>query len=430
MFIHADAKPSTGRRGQPVRIGLVFGAEGDAARLAARGVLDFARDGREMFPQSWRNGSVFGWLPTRGPDWSIVLDGGLIDRAVATGSTRERLDGVIGCLADRRFASLARLGLPAVGIACGPQAVASPVLGVAAEVQIDAEVVVRLAVEQLVGCGIVMLGYLSASSGDLTAEAFCRRSRSARRPAEILPPVATDHGVAVRAVADWLRERKGPIGLLAGDDRCGGIVLEAALRLGRRVPGDVFVVGVGNDELLCESAAPTLTSIDPGLRQLGAAAAGLLHAVLSGRGQMVPRRLALEPAGVVCRDSTAGLVVGDEKVAEAVRLLRANLAFDITPAALARRVGLSRVWLDERFKRAFGRTVHGEIVNARVAEVRRLLEEPGTTIKQVAAACGFNSTQYMTTFMRQHTGDTPGRLRNYRLARPHFTRPRADFNNS
>jgi AraC-like DNA-binding protein len=39
-------------------------------------------------------------------------------------------------------------------------------------------------------------------------------------------------------------------------------------------------------------------------------------------------------------------------------------------------VGLSRVWLDERFKRSFGRTVHEEIVTARVAEVRRLLDEP------------------------------------------------------
>lgn len=413
MFMHRDAKSSASRRGEPLRIGLLFGADGDAARLAARGVLDFAREGRDVFPPSSRNGAVPGWLPTRGPDWSIVLDG----------SAREHFDGVIGCLADPRFASLARLGLPSVGIACGPQAVASPVLGVAAEVRIDAEAVVRLAVEQLVACGIAMLGYLSAGSGDPEAEAFARKAKAARRPAEILPPVATDRGVAVREVADWLRERKGPIGLLAGDDRCGSIVLEAALQLGHRVPGDVFVVGVGNDELLCESAAPALTSIDPGLRQLGAAAAGLLHAVLSGRGQKVPRRLTLEPAGVVCRDSTAGLAVGDEKVAEAVRLLRANLATDITPAALARRVGLSRVWLDERFKRAFGRTVHEEIVTARVAEVRRLLDEPGLTIKQVAAACGFSSTQYMTTFMRRHTGATPGRLRNHCPAQTPAGRP-------
>jgi len=414
--MHINEKPTPSRREEPLRIGLLFGAEVDAARLAARGVLDFAHNGRDAFLASPRRGSLPGWLPSRGPDWSIVLDGGIIALAFADGSPREHFDGVIGCLADQRFASLVRLGLPAVGIACGPQGVVSPVLGVAANVRIDSEAVVRLAVEQFVACGIVMLGYLPACCGDPEAEVFTRQARAARRPAEILPPVAADRSVAVAEVADWLRGRKGPIGLLAGDDRCAAIVLEAALRLGRRVPGDVFLMGVGNDELVCESTMPSLTSIDPGLRQLGVAAAGLLHAILSGRNQRVPRRVVLEPAGVVCRDSTGGLAVNDEKVAEAVRQLRANLASDITPAALARRVGLSRVWLDERFKRAFGRTVHGEIVSARVAEVRRLLDEPGLTIKQVAAACGFTSTQYLTTFMRRHTGITPGRLRNHSLA--------------
>jgi LacI family transcriptional regulator len=172
----------------------------------------------------------------------------------------------------------------------------------------------------------------------------------------------------------------------------------------------MFIVGIGNDDLVCEAATPTITSVDLGHRRLGVAAAAILHAAIGGRSRL-PKRLELAPLGLVRRRSTSGLVVLDGTVAEAIHQLHGSLANDLTPAALARRVGLSRAWLDERFRRAFGRTVHEQIVHVKVAELKRLLGERWRPLADVAAACGFGSTQYMTTFFKKHVGMTPGQFR-------------------
>ena len=47
-------------------------------------------------------------------------------------------------------------------------------------------------------------------------------------------------------------------------------------RIGYRVPDEVAVVGVDNDEPLCELAIPPLTSIDPNPMQIGYEAAQFL----------------------------------------------------------------------------------------------------------------------------------------------------------
>jgi LacI family transcriptional regulator len=259
-----------------------------------------------------------------------------------------------------------------------------------------------------VACGAKTLVYLPASADDPQTKSFQRHARAARRDAQVAAADLT--AKALTETAAWCRSLPGPVGIVASHDRQAACLLEGLQRLGASVPGDLFIVGIGNDDLVCEAATPTITSVDLGRRRLGVAGAAILHAALDGRSRL-PRRLELAPVGLVRRRSTSGLVVLDGKVAEAVHQLHGSLANDLTPAALARRVGLSRAWLDERFRRAFGRTVHEQIVHVKMAELKRLLGEPWRPLADVAAACGFGSTQYMTTFFKKHVGMTPGQFR-------------------
>ncbi|MCX7430947.1 MAG: helix-turn-helix domain-containing protein [Planctomycetia bacterium] len=380
---------------------------GDADRQAARGVIDYARDGRKAFSQAAAIGSLPGWVPATLPAWSILVDANPADLAAETAS----IDAIIGSPHDARFFQCTRhRHLPAVAIDDRLAAPSSTGLGVLADVRIDGGAVIRLAVAELVACGAVTLVFMPAADDQRLAEAFVRQARKARRT----PLIAHSRDTALReptGFREWLQDLPRPIGILAADDRQAAFVLDAVRRLRWRVSGDAFVVGIGNDDLLCEAAEPPITSVDLGYRQLGVVASAVLHAALNGRHDRCPRHVAVPPAGLVRRRSTAGLFTTDPQVSEAIRQLRNGLVNDVTPATLARSVGLSRAWLDERFRRTFGRTVHEEIVATKIGEVKRLLRDPTYPIAAVATACGFSSTQYMSTFFKRHVGMTPGQFR-------------------
>jgi AraC-like DNA-binding protein len=399
-------RTTTGRepRPQEATVALLLGDGPGAVREAARGVIDYAREGRAAFPsKDDQQQRPPAWLPARSPDWSILLDA---DAAAVQRQTA----GIIGTSSDRRFIEAVRKGrLPAVAISCGLREAGSTSLGVTAEVRCDHAAAIGLAVGELVACGARTLVYVPASKDDPHTKAFQRHARAARREAQVA--VAAElTGAAVAKAAAWCCSLPGPVGIVASHDRQAACLLDGVQRQGASVPGDMFIVGIGNDDLVCEAATPTITSVDLGHRRLGAVAAAILHAAIGGRSRL-PKRLELAPVGLVRRRSTSGLVVLDGTVAEAIHQLHGSLANDLTPAALARRVGLSRAWLDERFRRAFGRTVHEQIVHVKVAELKRLLGEPSRPLTDVAAACGFGSTQYMTTFFKKHVGMTPGQFR-------------------
>jgi LacI family transcriptional regulator len=78
---------------------------------------------------------------------------------------------------------------------------------------------------------------------------------------------------------------------------------------------------------------------------------------------------------------------------------------------------MSRSSLEHRFRAAVGRSIHEEHVRLRLAATRKLIVETDLPLKAVAMRAGFPSLQYMTTFVRRHTGLTPARLRAVERAR-------------
>lgn len=413
------AAPSAARAAG--KVALFLDGHNPITRQVARGVMEFLRT-REGGSQAGRSS-----LALR---WSIVLGDDL--RGVVP-SARAGFVGVIGCLGDARLAAAVRAGsLPVVGVACccEPQAIRS--LGLSAQVVLDEERIAELAAEHLIACGLMSLAYVTTgASREARGQAFEQRAREAQRSCHVerladhAGKASQDDGAVVKAkdaneikirqLCRWLESQAVPVGVLACDDAHARLVIDACRRVGRRVPEEVAVIGVGNDDLLCEAAVPPLSSIDPGFFQLGSAAAATLDAILRPRrGRAVETRVEVAAIGPVSRRSTDMLAIDDEQVAEAVRIVRGRPAADLTVDALALEIGLSRSTLEQRFRRAVGCSVHDEMVRSRLAEVRRIIGNPQLSMKQVAMACGFGSVSYMTTFLKKHLGMTPGQLRGSR----------------
>jgi LacI family transcriptional regulator len=210
---------------------------------------------------------------------------------------------------------------------------------------------------------------------------------------------------------DWLASLAKPMGLMACNDSQGRHVLEACRQSDLRVPEDVAIIGVDNDELACELAIPPLSSIAQNTEQMGFRAAKLLDALMIGRRRR-PVHITVPPNCLVTRPSSDRTAVDDAVVSQALQFVREH-AFDylIGVPDVVRHVGVSRSTLEIRFKRHLNCTIHEEILRIRLSMARRLLTSSGLSLQVIAEKSGFSSPHYMSAVFQRELGYPPGRFR-------------------
>ena len=209
---------------------------------------------------------------------------------------------------------------------------------------------------------------------------------------------------------EWLRGLPRPLGLMACNDDRGRQVMEACRGAGLQVPEQAAVVGVDNDELLCELADPPLSSVALGAERGGFEAATLLAGLMSRRLRK-PRHIVTPALRVVTRHSTDVTLLEDTEVAKALRYIRENAIGPLGIDEVAHAVAISRRSLEIRFKKAMGRTVHDEIRRVRLDRAMRLLVETNLPLAGIAAASGFNTPSYLAQIFKRETGMTPAQYR-------------------
>ena len=283
----------------------------------------------------------------------------------------------------------------------------------------DNEAIGRLAAEHLLECGFSRLAFYGHRRTRLyewsqrRCEAFQERARAAGVPCHVHLDHRSDaHNWArlQQELSAWLASLEKPIGLMACTDIRARQVLEACRTIGARVPDDVAVLGVDNDEMMCEFTAPPLSSIEQGSRRIGYEAAAMLDRLMAGKR---PAKLAhvIPPECLIVRQSTNVLACDDADLALALRFVREHACDPIRVADVLDTVRVSRSTLEKKFQAALGRTVHAEIQHVQVERAKDLLVRTNLLIKQVARRSGFKYVQYMTEVFRQHVGQSPAKYR-------------------
>ena len=220
-----------------------------------------------------------------------------------------------------------------------------------------------------------------------------------------------------KALADWLRALPKPAGILACDDFRGWQILEVCRQIGIAVPEEIAVIGVGNDERLCELSTPSLTSIQLDKIGIGYEAARLLDEwIVTGR---PAHSLRIKPVRIVLRQSTQGLAIADSDIACALRLIRERACEGINVDDILRVVPLSRRVFENRFKALIGQTPHDYIILVRFEHVTRLLAETNLSIAEVAARTGFCYPEYLCTAFKRRFGIRTEEYRRMRLFGAH-----------
>ncbi|MCB9881811.1 MAG: DNA-binding transcriptional regulator [Planctomycetes bacterium] len=231
-----------------------------------------------------------------------------------------------------------------------------------------------------------------------------------------------------KELAAWIQSLSKPCGLLASRDRRGLEILDACRRVNFAVPEEVAVVGVDNDELLCELADPPLSSVDQNVQRIGYEAAAMLERLMDG--DVVERQpVWVQPLGIVARQSSDIVAIEDADVASACRFIREHACDGAGVEDVVKVTRLSRRALERRFRRWLGRSPKSELLRVQLDRVKQLLLETDYKLSKIAQIAGFQHVEYMSSLFKKKIGETPGQFRKHAHAarRPGAASPGGGF---
>jgi LacI family transcriptional regulator len=375
-----------------IQVALMFPARLSHLEKSTQGIADFAR----------RHG---GWTFVMRPESFTVSLQGLRGWSG---------DGVIALIDDEAEADIAReLPMPVINLSGALRDGGLP------RVMVDHEAVGRLAAEHLVQCGFRRFAFYGTNDlwyAQLRKRGFAERVEADGYECDFYTTGSVgDNGRpwhhGQERLEEWLRTLTPPVGVLACDDHLARMVIEACNRLSLNVPNQVGIVGVDNEELVCEFCVPPLSSVSRADYEVGFEAASLLNRIMSG--ETPPEQdVLIAPDGVIRRHSTDIVGVDDPYVAAAVRFIRENLDKQFGVQQLAARISVSRRCLEQGFRTQLNCTPYEYLSRLRVERAKQLLAGPERLkISHVARACGFNNPLQLRRAFHRATGTTPQKYR-------------------
>ena len=215
----------------------------------------------------------------------------------------------------------------------------------------------------------------------------------------------------------WLISLPKPAGIMCSHDPRGQEVSWACRRAGFRVPDEMALVAVGDDQVLCQMCKPPLSSVDMDVQRIGFGAARLLHRLMDGKPPPV-RPILAPPRGVITRQSSDIVGIDDVEVACAMRFIRDHAHKPIGVNDLLNEVSISRRSLEQRFENSIGRSPKQEIMRIRIDRVKQLLAETDLPARTIALRSGFSGPDKLSIAFRRETGQTPTAYRHVVRAEP------------
>ncbi len=209
-----------------------------------------------------------------------------------------------------------------------------------------------------------------------------------------------------RGVYRWLRALPKPVGVFVPGDDWGVQVVEACNQVGLRVPEDVAILGVDDDDLDCELTRPRLSSVIVPGERIGYEAAALLDRLLAGE-KPPAGPVIIPPPGVTTRRSTEILAIEDRDVVAAVRFIREHAHLPLRVVDVLQEVPIGRRSLEMHCRQALGHGLGEEIRRAHLELARRLLARTDLPIKTVAQQAGYSDFRHLAVAFRQQLGMAP-----------------------
>ncbi len=369
-----------------------LGMESAAARALARGVLRYTATHRHIGLHIWNQHASVGEF-TNWDDW--------------------RPDGIVAGTMDfwEPMPASVRAAVIIHGMGEG-----APLPAAHVSVLCDDDAIGQLAAAHLLRRNLRHFGCVGAVEGAAWSAAREKAFAKAVYEAgcEAAPPFhVEDQGSLSRereALAVWLRALPKPCGIFAVSDWRAWHVLDICRECGIEVPSVAQVIGVDNEEYICEQTEPTLSSIEPDFESGGYEAMRALDAMLSGK-RPPAKPIVYGIRGIVERQSTRDDRGTARIVNRALDFIRLHGTSGGTAAEAVKAAGCSASLLQRYFRKTLGRTVVQEIQRVRLEKACHLLRHTETPIKEIAALCGYEDEVFLKVLFRRTYGKS---MRDYR----------------
>jgi LacI family transcriptional regulator len=362
---------------------------------------------------------IAAWVRTHQPWVTLHLERGL-DDTVPNWLGEWRPDGAIARIDNPRMVrSLQKLKIPVVDL-MGKIDISN-----FASFDTDAAAVAKMAADHFLDRGFrhfAFCGYPGLKFSDdrereflsyLSTKGFqVHLIEPAEKPKDTLT-VSYERLGALQAsrLIKWLPTIPKPLAVFACNDHRGRQVLDACAQANLRVPEEVAVLGVDDDEVVCDLANPPLSSIRPDTHRIGYEGAVKLDAILRGKPTRIGKTL-IAPRGVSTRLSSDMLAIDDPIIAEAMHIIRQNACSGMSVKEMLNQMAVSRATLERRFMTVMHRSPKAELLRVRLARVSQLLAETDYSLDAIARQVGFKTASHMSVAFKQSTGKTPGQYRN------------------
>lgn len=215
-------------------------------------------------------------------------------------------------------------------------------------------------------------------------------------------------------LGQWLKTLPKPCAVFAANDLRARNVLDAANQADISVPREISILGCDDEEIVCSTAKPEITSIRFNTEEIGFSAARILDRMIrSGKTLNIGERiLTYGPASVVPRKSTARVSLSDPLVEKALVYIRLNAVNGLDVSELAAELKISRRTLEKRFRAALGRSPYDEAIRYRLDLACRMIRDTALKTADIAERCGFPDQSHFETMFKRKLGITVAHYRN------------------
>jgi len=208
-------------------------------------------------------------------------------------------------------------------------------------------------------------------------------------------------------LGDWLKALPKPAAVFCAWDVVAADVAFAAKKARVRIPSQMVLLGVDNDETFCTSASPQMSSIEFDAENEGRMAIDLLLKMMSARKAKTARTICCGTVKrIVERESTRPPAPAAYLIERATAFIAENATKGIGPKDVAAHLGVSRTLLDLRFREMGGATVGELISEQRLAALSNMLRKSKGPIAQAIKECGFGSVNHAKAVFKKRFGMT------------------------
>lgn len=288
-----------------------------------------------------------------------------------------------------------------------------------------------IAAKHLLNKGFTNFAYYGVKNvvwSDERRQGFGDTLKAAKRPVTLSELEITNTDVweyDYETVSQWLERLPKPVAIFACDDNrannitevCRYIRINSANGHRLRIPEDITLLGVDNDETICRLSIPNTSSIAIDVVGGGYGTARYIDQQLYLKPEeRFAEDILVHPLKIVTRQSSDILVNDDPYVAKALRYISANLSNKIKVDDIVNEVPVSRRILEERFKKELGTSIYDYIIQMRIDRITELLRE-GLSVSDAAYQMGFSDIKNLSRTFKKFKGISPFE---YRKMKPHI----------